>query len=122
MEVILSSLDILSNMNIPPDKGGSNSCFPHSICRVDTHSFREVSTGSILPAPPGDLVTKAMIVAVVGPEKWHCEFVADLAAQGLRLGEPQMMGSRNGRVQCGASNFGTTLSPGSSSSRPWSSR
>src|SRR5580693_6420604 len=44
-----------------------------------------------LPAPPGLLVTEAMIVPVMRSAKRHGEFVPDLASQRAGLSEPQVV-------------------------------
>src|SRR5665213_2899313 len=44
------------------------------------------------PPPPGDFVSEAVVVPVVGSAQGDREFVADLAPQRAGLGEPQMMG------------------------------
>ena len=41
-----------------------------------------------MPAPPGDLVAKAMIVAVMGSAQGYREFVAYFASHCAGLGEP----------------------------------
>ena len=55
----------------------------HSRCRdgIDGPSF-----------PPGDLVSEAVVVAVMASAQRHRELVAHLASHCAELGEPQMVG------------------------------
>jgi hypothetical protein len=41
--------------------------------------------------PPGLLVAVPMQILVVSTAEWHCEFVANLAAQGSCLGELEVV-------------------------------
>jgi hypothetical protein len=42
--------------------------------------------------PPGDFVSKVMVVTMMRSAQWHREFVADLSPYRARLGEPKMVG------------------------------
>ena len=55
----------------------------HSRCgdRINSPSF-----------PPGDLVSEAVVVAVMASAQGHRELIAHLASHRAGLGEPQMVG------------------------------